>query len=65
MFAARSRPHCGVARSVFVDLEIWLAMHEDLRMNRLTRAVFAHLDTALCNYVRSGQQNPAGRAAQR
>jgi DNA-binding transcriptional LysR family regulator len=33
------------------DLEVWIAMHEDLRASRPMRAIFDHLGTALSDYV--------------
>jgi DNA-binding transcriptional LysR family regulator len=34
------------------DLEVWIAMHEDLRATNPMRAIFDHLATALSDYVR-------------
>jgi hypothetical protein len=33
------------------SLEMWLAMHEDLRMNRRVRLLFDHLSSALTEYA--------------
>ena len=33
------------------DLEVWIAMHEDLRASRPMRAIFDHLASALAGYV--------------
>jgi DNA-binding transcriptional LysR family regulator len=44
-------------------LEIWLAMHEDLRATQRVRLMFDHLAKELASYVRpAGVQGPAGRA---
>jgi len=37
------------------DLEVWVAMHEDLRASRRMRLMFDHLATALKGYVGSSQ----------
>jgi hypothetical protein len=58
MFARRDPDLIPVLRDRFsFDLEIRLAMHDDLRMNRRMCGVFAHLDIALSSYVRSGHKN--------
>jgi DNA-binding transcriptional LysR family regulator len=36
-------------------LEMWLAMHQDLRASRAMRAMFDHLGRALSAYVRSAR----------
>lgn len=41
-------------QEVGFSLEIWLAMHEDLKTSRRIRLAFDHLAQALTGYVRSG-----------
>jgi len=47
-----------LADELAMALDMWLAMHQDLRASRPIRAVFDHLGTALSAYVRSDR---AGR----
>jgi DNA-binding transcriptional LysR family regulator len=42
-----------LADAVRFSLEMWLAMHEDIRMNRRVRLLFDHLAQELTGYVRS------------
>jgi len=41
------------------DLEVWVAMHEDLRATRRMRLMFAHLAVELSVYVASSQKSRA------
>jgi DNA-binding transcriptional LysR family regulator len=41
------------------DLEVWVAMHEDLRLTRRIRLMFAHPATELSVYVASSQRSHA------
>jgi DNA-binding transcriptional LysR family regulator len=41
------------------DLEVWIAMHEDLRATRRMRLMFDHLAAELWVYVASSQRSPA------
>jgi DNA-binding transcriptional LysR family regulator len=40
------------------DLEVWLVMHEGLRVSRPIKAVFDHLAVALSDYARSSPRQP-------
>lgn len=55
---ARRDPHLVrvLPNHFAMELDMWLAMHEDLRASRPMQAVFDHLSKALSGYVR-----PAGR----
>jgi DNA-binding transcriptional LysR family regulator len=51
-----------LAGTVFFDLEMWLAMHEDLKANQRVRLLFDHLAATLSAYVKSGNPGPGGQA---
>jgi DNA-binding transcriptional LysR family regulator len=38
------------------DLEVWIAMHEDLRTTHPMRAIFAYLAAALSDYVKGRRE---------
>jgi DNA-binding transcriptional LysR family regulator len=40
-------------KDLAIDLEVWIAMHEDLRASPPMRAIFDHLASALARYVRA------------
>jgi DNA-binding transcriptional LysR family regulator len=42
-----------LAKDFAFDLEVWIAMHKDLRASRPMRAIFDHLAAALPGYMRS------------
>lgn len=47
-----------LTREFRLELEMWLAMHEDLRLSRRVRLLYDHLAEALTAYVRG--RDPAG-----
>ncbi|MBU6471370.1 MAG: LysR family transcriptional regulator [Alphaproteobacteria bacterium] len=51
-----------LARQVEFGLEMWLVMHEDLRLSRRVRLIYDHLAKALSAYV-AGAGEAAGRPA--
>lgn len=44
------------------DMELWVAMHEDLKSSRRMRLMFDHLAAGLSAYVRDSQKEPDGAA---
>ena len=51
-----------LANVVRFELEIWLTMHEDLRMTRRVRLLFDHLAEGLAHYLQRPTRRPARHA---
>ncbi len=45
------------------ELDVWIAMHEDLKTSRRMRLMFDHLAEEMGAYIREGTQEPAEKAA--
>jgi len=49
-----------LAKTVQFGLEMWIAMHEDLKSTRRVRPLFDHLATGLRGFLRQGEQDGVG-----
>ncbi|GMV61152.1 MAG: LysR family transcriptional regulator [Parvibaculum sp.] len=49
--------------AITFELDVWIAMHEDLKTSRRMRLMFDHLAEEMGAYIREGTQEPAEKAA--
>jgi len=64
---AASRPELVrvLPKEINFALDIWLAMHENLRATRRVRLLFEHLADGLKSYVRAGERASSGSSSTR